>query len=108
MSIIDSTATASVELSRAEQWVVHHVLLDTLGLANGERDGSIDSVDETRKSLEVIDKLENGSFEFTSAELTFLRRVCGAHARDTGATADRNLATAVADRVDSILKDAPV
>lgn len=107
MSVIDPKTTNSVELSRAEQWVVHHVLLDALGLADGDPDGTVDD-HESQRSLAVIEKLESGSFEFTPAELTLLRRACGAHARNTEATADRNLATAVANRVDVILRDVPV
>lgn len=106
MSVIDSRATTTVELSRAEQWVVHHVLLDGLGLADGEVDETVDSGEEVQQYLDVIEKLESGSFEFTPAELTFLRRACGTHARQTRATADRNLASAVADRVEVLLADA--
>lgn len=106
MSVIDSKATTTVELSRAEQWVVHHVLLDVLGLADGDPHDPADPADETQQSLEVIEKLESGSFEFTPAELSFIRRACGDHARTTRATADRNLASAVANRVDVELREA--
>lgn len=105
MSVIDPAATNSVELSRAEQWVVHHVLLDALGLADGRTKAPVDADAEPQRSLEVIEKLESGSFEFTPAELSFLRQACGDHARTTEATADRNLATAVANRVDVILRE---
>lgn len=105
MSVIDSTATTSVELSRAEQWVVHHVVLDSLGLADGQPGDSVVPDEDTTQRLGVIEKVESGSFAFTTAELAFIRQACGSHARRTDATADRNLATAVANRVDGVLRD---
>ena len=100
MPISDPTGSTVVELSRAEQWVVHHVLLDSIGLADGATDDR-DPDDETlSRNLAVIEKLEAGDFEFTPAELSLLKRACGNHAAQTGAVADRNLAAAVAQRID--------
>lgn len=105
MPVSDPTGTTVVELSRAEQWVVHHVLLDAIGLAAGDVDEAVDDADDPGASLAAIEKLESGSFQFTSDELAFIRRACGAHARATDAVADRNLASSVAERIDHVLED---
>jgi len=109
MSVSDPTGTTVVELSRAEQWVVHHVLLDAIGLADGVCRQSTEATDDTAStlsSLAAIEKLESGDFAFTPEELDHIRRTCGAHASATEATADRNLATAVAERIDWAIADA--
>lgn len=105
MPISDPTGTTVVELSRAEQWVVHHVLLDAIGLAAGDVDEAIEDADDAGPSLGAIEKLESGSFQFTADELAFIRRACGAHASATEAVADRNLASSVAERIDLVLDD---
>lgn len=101
MPVSDPSRSTVVELSRAEQWVVHHVLLETIGLADGEPSDPAESPDLPQRSLTVLEKLEAGTFEFTADELQFLRRACDRHARATAATADRNLASSVADRIES-------
>ena len=107
MPVSDPTGTTVVELSRAEQWVVHHVLLESLGLADGERCRQGDAEEEPAEpSLGILQKLEEGTFAFTGEELSFLRRACSDHARTTRATADRNLASSVADRIDSAIQGA--
>lgn len=98
MPVSDPASAVEIDLSRAEQWVAHHVLLDSLGLADG------DSPDETDRQAtdaarDALGKLETGRFEFTAAELDVLARACRQHARTTGAAADRNLATAISDRI---------
>lgn len=105
MSVPDPTGTTIVELSRAEQWVVHHVLLESLGLADGETSQAIEPDDPPQPSLVMLEKLEAGSFEFTGDELRFLRQACADHADSTQATADRNLASSVADRIDAVEAD---
>lgn len=100
MPVTDPSATAVVELSRAEQWVLHHVLLDAIDPAGGS---SGVAGDGARPSRGVVEKLEAGAFEFTRAELELIRRACRAHARTTEAAADRNLASAVAARIDAAL-----
>ena len=105
MPVSDPTGTTVVELSRAEQWVVHHVLLDDIGLAAGDVDEALDDREGGGPSLAAIEKLEAGSFQFSPAELDFIRRACGEHARATDAVADRNLASAVAERIDLVLED---
>lgn len=108
MPVSDPTGTSAVELSRAEQWVVHHVLLDGLGLAEGGKTGPVaPTVDEDR-SLAAIRKLESGSFRFTAEELATIQEACKDHAAETGAAADRNLATAVSERIDEVLAEASV
>ena len=106
MPVSDPTGTSVVELSRAEQWVVHHVLLDALGLAGGDQGAPVaPNVDEDR-SLAAIRKLEAGSTRFSVRELSLIREACGEHAAVTEAAADRNLATAVAERIDEVLGEA--
>lgn len=107
MPVPDPTGTTVVELSRAEQWVVHHVLLESIGLADGES-RSAEAADLPQPSLAILEKLEAGSFEFTSEELTFLKRACSDHARSTRATADRNLASSVAERIDAVAHERAV
>lgn len=104
MPVSDPTGTTVVELSRAEQWVVHHVLLDAIGLADGDVHESA-ADDAPEPSLAAIEKLEEGTYQFTTAELALIQRVCGEHARATDAVADRNLASAVAERIDVVLRD---
>jgi len=106
MPVSDPTGTTVVELSRAEQWVVHHLLLESLGLADGERCRQGDAEEPAEPSLVILQKLEEGTFAFTGEELSFLRRACSDHARTTRATADRNLASSVADRIDSAIQGA--
>lgn len=107
MPVSDPSRSTTIELSRAEQWVVHHVMLETIGLADGEPSGPSDATDLPVRSLAVLEKLEAGAFELTPDELGFLRRACDRHARTTPATADRNLASAVADRIDCAIHDRP-
>lgn len=108
MPVSDPSGSTVVELSRAEQWVVHHVLLESIGLADGETDRQSEATDQPQRTLDVLEKLESGSFEFTADELSFLRRACGDHARTTRATADRNLASSVADRIESAIHERAV
>lgn len=103
MPVSDPTETNVVQLSSAEQWVVHHVILDSLGLADGKQTGAIEVADPPKLSLSILDKLENGSFEFTPEELRLLQRTCHNHANLTQATADKNLASSVADRIDAVM-----
>lgn len=107
MPVSDPTGTTVVELSRAEQWVVHHVLLDSIGLADGQREHGAEDDELPESCLAMIEKLEEGSFAFTGEELSFLRRACQDHARATRATADRNLASSVADRIEMAVHERP-
>lgn len=106
MHASDAADTRTVELSRAEQWVVHHVLLDAIGLADGEVDGAADEPSEDEPTLSAIRTLESGTFRFSPPELAAIREACGDHARTTEAAADRNLASAVADRIDPLVAEA--
>lgn len=108
MSESDRSSATEVELSSAEQWVVHHVLLDALGLADGERSDPENRDPPPEPAIRALEKLEDGAFEFTLAELAVLRRACSDHARNTNAVADRNLASAVAERIDDLRPDLTV
>ena len=101
MPVSDPTGSTAIELSRAEQWVVHHVLLESIGLADGEPNRDDDAGTPAQQSVDVLEKVEAGTFEFTEEELSFLREACDRHARRTAATADRNLATSVASRIEA-------
>lgn len=105
MPISDPTGSSVVELSRAEQWVVHHVLLESVGLADGEPDTEEIDDDVIERNVDVLEKVEDGRFEFTPAELSLLKQACGDHAQRTQATADRNLASAVADRIQTTIDE---
>lgn len=93
----------SIELSRAEQWVVHHVLLDSVGLA---RTGAEDPPECV---LDILEKLESGDHAFTPFELDHIRYACDVyiHAPATPER-DRGIATAVVDRVDDALGEGDV
>lgn len=101
MPLSDPTGSTVVELSRAEQWVVHHVLLQSIGLAEGERADAAPDDETLSRNIAVLEKVEAGDFAFTPKELALLKRACGEHAEHTGAAADRNLASAVAKRIDA-------
>lgn len=105
MPISDPTGSTVVELSRAEQWVVHHVLLEAVGLADGKPGREELDEEVLERNLDVIEKVEAGRFEFTPSELSLLKQACGDHARQTRATADRNLASAVADRIEATVEE---
>lgn len=103
MPVTDPSATATVELSRAEQWVLHHVLLDAIGLADGQGGGQVGATEQTY--FDAIRRLEEGTTEFTLCQPERIRRACAAHARTTNLAADRNLAAAVADRIAANFED---
>lgn len=105
MPISDPTGSTIVELSRAEQWVVHHVLLSSVGLADGEPEPEEIDNDVIERNVEVLEKVEAGRFQFTPSELALIKEACGDHARSTHATADRNLASAVADRIQTRIEE---
>lgn len=85
---MDGTMTASTErkglsltLTREEQWVLHHLMLDRMELEIPSTEADPPSVDIYR----VFDKLEAGTHWFTSRECRLLREELGryAEARDT-------------------------
>lgn len=104
MPVPDPASSVAIDLSRAEQWVSHHVLLDEIGLADGDQTPTDETDPSTQVILGVLEKLESGTFEFTAEELTTLQSACREHARTTDATADRNLATAVSDRIGATVR----
>ena len=105
MPVSDPTGTTAINLSRAEQWVVHHVLLKSIGLADGEPSTEAIEAAVLEQNLELIEKIEAGFFEFTPAELSIVKQACGIHARRTNAGSDENLASAVVDRIDTTVDD---
>lgn len=99
MPVTDPTTVTTIDLSRAEQWVLHHVMLDTIETRNDHAGGG--SLDP---AIRVLEKLETGEFAFTRTELECIRRSCRTHAQTTEAAADRNLATAITDRIELALE----
>lgn len=102
MPVTDPTSTTVLDLSRAEQWVLHHVMLEAVAADGGDEAGR-----EPGPALRVLEKLEAGAFAFTLAELECVRGACGRHARTTEAAADRNLASAVSARIEPALEERP-
>ncbi|NHN41449.1 hypothetical protein G9C85_07330 [Halorubellus sp. JP-L1] len=90
----DRTPTNRLELSRAEAWVVHHVVLAHL------LDEDADA--QPWWALEVAEKLEAGENRFTAFEAWRLRCALVEYAdRDATPEADVALSVAVVDRIDS-------
>jgi len=101
MTVPRFTDAVALDLSLGEAWLVHHALLDLVGL--GSPDG--DPVDEVpRGVVSVLVKLEDGSRDFTPMELRHIRAACGRYTNraDGVATADRIHAAAVVHRIDDV------
>lgn len=91
-----------LELSRAEEWLVHTVMLDGLGLAGP---GS-DSRTPTPCELRILEQLENGPPVFTPIELDHIRHACGSYSRAKDVpTGDRDLAADILHRIDDAFGD---
>ncbi|WP_224450268.1 hypothetical protein [Haloprofundus salilacus] len=98
-SITNDAPTVELELSLEEQWVLHHVLTDYIDVASGE------GADLPKPVVEIAlaEKIEAGTFAFTAFELDKLLFRCRFHARnDAVPDADRTVAQALADRIDSV------
>ena len=89
-------------MSREEAWLVHHVLLESLGLAGPGGEART----PTPCELRILEQLENGPPVFTPIELDHIRHACGSYSRAKHAPAsDRDLAAAVLDRIDAAIGD---
>jgi hypothetical protein len=95
MSTTHQTTTAQpVEFSRAEEWVVHHVMLDQLTGADADEE-------QPWWALGIASKLEAGMLAFTPFEAWRLRRDLRAYASDRCTPdEDAQLAEAVVERID--------
>ena len=92
-----------IDLSLAESWVVHHVLLDSIGLASGE-DPSQTPPDWV---VRILRKIEADDFDFSPLELDHVCHELSKYARaEETPTADRRLARQVIDRAEDLLEDA--
>ena len=92
----DQTPTNRLALSRAEAWVVHHVVLAHLL----EEDAASD--DQPWWALETAAKLEAGEDRFTAFEAWRLRCALLDYAGSDGTPdADVALSIAVVDRIES-------
>lgn len=92
----------AIDLSPAEQWVVHHVMLDSIGLARPQPTPE----EPPEWVIEILQKVEGEDHEFTPLELDHIQHECSAYARDTQTPdSDRELATAIAERIDEVLGD---
>lgn len=90
---------AAIEPSRAEQWVLHHVVLDRLELADFDDPPPIEG-------YRTFEKLEAGTYTFTWRERCWLCAELGRYveARHTPER-DRSLARAVLDRLRTTMLD---
>jgi len=97
----DRTPTNRLELSRAQAWVVHHVVLEHL--LEGDRDG-----DQPWWALDAVRTLEAGEAEFTAFQAWRLRCALLDHAADPE-TPDPDVthARAVADRIERTFDGPP-
>lgn len=105
MPATDQTVTRTLELSRAEQWVVHHVVLDALRLLDQETPRETEDEDVIPIGRVVLEKLEAKTDEFTPRELALIYRTCQNHAKLTEEASDRNLASAITTRIETKLVD---
>ena len=94
-----TTPTTHLDLSRAEQWLVHHVMLDHLGFGPSDDDGSNPYV----CTLAIVEKIERDRLEFTRLELDQIRSACRAYA-EADSTPDQDVETAdgLAVRIDEM------
>lgn len=101
MTINDAGLTR-IELSRAEQWVVHHLMLDSIGLA------AADSTPEEppKYVIRILQNLETGANEFTPLELDHIRYACSSYTRGNDIPeAERKVAASVIRQIDAALGD---
>lgn len=105
MTVPRYTGAVALPLPRDARWVVHHLMLDALGLASAEAD----PVENPPESiLSVLEKLESGEQYFTPFELDNVRYACKAYTLDADAPRDdRDCAQAVVRRIDEVLADVP-
>ncbi|WP_290812255.1 hypothetical protein [Halovivax sp.] len=87
----------SVDLSREEQWLLHHVLLDRV-------ESALQAPAETDPPpvvvYRVFDELETGRHRFTESELAYLRTASGRYVEATGTPdRDRSVAFDLLERV---------
>lgn len=96
----EQTPTNRLELSRAEAWVVHHVVLERL--LGG------DDAEQPWWALDAMRTLEAGEQRFTAFQAWRLRCALLAHATDP-ATPDPDVALArrVADRIERTFDGPP-
>jgi hypothetical protein len=95
---------APVELSRAEQWTLHHVLLDRLADAEADADGREgEPPSELRRAFERLDR---GETTFTRAQLEQLQTVLARyHHRSSWWLVERPRLEALLDSVSTALDD---
>lgn len=97
----DPTPTNRLELSRAQAWVVHHVVLEHL--LDDDRDG-----DQPWWALDAVRTLEAGEARFTAFQAWRLRCALLDYADDPGTPApDVPHARAVADRIERAFERPP-
>lgn len=97
MTVPAHTPTISLDLSRQDQWILQHVLLDRV-----ERKARTaeQSDPPTLGAFRAVDTLEAGVYEFTSDERGVLARELTASVEaDCAAERDRDAAAALLERV---------
>ncbi len=105
MTVPRYTGAVALPLPRDARWVVHHLMLDTLGLARAEADPV---QNPPQPVVSVLEKLESDEQFFTPFELDQIRYACKAYTLDADAPRDdRDCAQAVVRRIDEVLDDVP-
>lgn len=98
MTATNQTDAVSIDFTLEEQWVVHHVVLDTIGLAR--KDPAPKSEDPPWRVIRILEALEDGHYSFTLFELDFLRDACRVYANGLDeASADAAIAETVIGRI---------
>lgn len=94
-----TTPTTRLDLSRDEQWLVHHIMLDHLGFGPSDDDGS----DPFVCTLAIVEKIERDRMNFTRIELDQIRSGCRAYAEsDLTPAQDVETALGLAKRIDGM------
>lgn len=84
-----STKQQGLTLSREEQWVVHHVMLDRIEL---ETEASTDTDPPPLSVYHIFEKVDSGIFQFSQRERQCLENELSQYA-EAGDTPDRDKST---------------
>lgn len=105
MTTANESGAVSIDFTWAEEWLVHHVVLDTMGLAAKEPTPRAD--DPPWRVVRILEAIEEGQYAFTLFELDFIRDACRAYANNLeGHTDDHEQAEAIIDQVSRAIEGA--
>lgn len=71
---VEANPTIELNLTLAQQWVIHHALLEYVEIAADA------DLPEPTAEVRMLEKIEAGILAFTACELRRLRQVCERHA----------------------------